>query len=173
MSAANVTTVVNALVSGGVTSGVGLFVANWSLTEAQAAVDVLAAAGPFPVVGVQFGDAGGYDADVFSRSWLLAQSGRPAPPPPHPVPVPPVPAWQEAIMNALPTLSEGADDTAGHVFFVHRLQALSRWYGGFDRAGGGCRADRLRACSSCDEGSRAAGEGLRRLSARSGRTRGP
>ena len=34
-------------------------------------------------------------------------------------------------MNALPTLSEGADDTAGHVFYVHRAQALVKVYGGF------------------------------------------
>jgi len=130
-SASNVTTVVNALIRGGVTSGVGLIVANWSLTEAQAAMDVLAAAGPFPVVGVQWADAGGYDVDVFSRAWLLNQSGRkppPAPPPPKPVPSP-VPAWQEAMMNVLPTLSEGAADEANHVFYVHRLRALTRVYG--------------------------------------------
>ena len=127
--ASTVTAVVNALVSGGVTSGVGLIVANWSLTETQAAHAVLAAAGPFPVVGVQFADDGDFDVDVFSRDWLIRQSGKPAPPP-APVPVPsPVPAWQEAIMNALPTLSEGAVDQPGHVFFVHRLQALIRVVG--------------------------------------------
>ena len=32
-------------------------------------------------------------------------------------------------MNALPTLSEGAVDQPGHVFFVHRLQALIRVVG--------------------------------------------
>ena len=133
MSASNVTAVVNALVSGGVTSGVGLFIANWSLTVAQAAADVLAAAGPFPIVGVQFRDDGPFDTDVFNRAWLLDQSGRPVPPPapPKPPPARPVPAWQEHIMNALPTLSAGADDTAGHVFYVHRAQALTKVYGGF------------------------------------------
>lgn len=32
--------------------------------------------------------------------------------------------WQEALMNKLPTLAEGAKDQAGHVFYVHRMQAL-------------------------------------------------
>ena len=32
----------------------------------------------------------------------------------------PIPAWQEAILNKLPVLSEGAEDLAGHVFYVHR-----------------------------------------------------
>ena len=128
MSASDVTAVVNALIKGGVTSGVGLFVANWSLTEAQAVADVLAAAGPFPVVGVQFNDDGLFDVDVFSRSWLLNQSGR-RPPPPPPPPPPPIPAWQETMMNALPTLSVGARDEAGHVFYIHRMQALIRLIG--------------------------------------------
>lgn len=126
MSASVVPGVVNALISGGVTSGAGLLVANWSLTRAQAVADVLAASGPFPVIGVQWSDAGLYDVDVFSLAWLAGQSGKPAPVPP-PVPVPPsVPVWQEALMNTLPTLAEGAADQAGHVFFVHRMQALIR-----------------------------------------------
>ena len=33
------------------------------------------------------------------------------------------------MLNKLPTLSEGAEDTAGHVFYVHRAQALTRCYG--------------------------------------------
>lgn len=37
--------------------------------------------------------------------------------------------WQEAMMNRLPTLSQGAADKAGHVFYVHRLQALTACYG--------------------------------------------
>lgn len=39
------------------------------------------------------------------------------------------PGWQEAMMNKLPTLSQGATDKAGQVFYVHRLQALARVYG--------------------------------------------
>lgn len=41
----------------------------------------------------------------------------------------PVPAWQEAIMNALPQLQQGAEDKAGDVFFVHRMQALVKVIG--------------------------------------------
>lgn len=39
------------------------------------------------------------------------------------------PDWQETLMNKLPTLQQGAADKAGHVFFVHRLQALLAVYG--------------------------------------------
>ena len=41
----------------------------------------------------------------------------------------PVPAWQEAMLNKLPTLSEGAEDKAGQVFYVHSAQALVHLYG--------------------------------------------
>lgn len=134
MSASNVTPVVNELISGGVTSGVGLVVANWSISEAQAVHDVLAAAGPFPIVGVQWADPGPYDIDILSRDWLLHQSGKPAPhpdppkptPPPAPAPKPAPPQdWTEIMIANLPTLSEGSQDHGGGVFFVHRLQALA------------------------------------------------
>ena len=50
--------------------------------------------------------------------------------PPAPKPAPdPVAAWQEVLMNKLPTLQEGNADKAGEVFWVHRLQALTRLYG--------------------------------------------
>lgn len=75
MSAVNVTPVVNALIAGGVTSGVGLMVANWSLTEAQAIADVVAAAGPFPIIGVQYSNGTFYDFDVFDGGWLADVSG--------------------------------------------------------------------------------------------------
>ena len=56
----------------------------------------------------------------------------PAPPKPAPAPAPPsVPAWQEAIMNKLPVLTEGAADHAGAVCWVQRLQALVKVYGEF------------------------------------------
>ena len=32
--------------------------------------------------------------------------------------------WTETLVNNLPTLQQGAADKAGHVFYVHRLQAL-------------------------------------------------
>lgn len=40
-----------------------------------------------------------------------------------------VPDWQETMMSKLPTLQQGAADKAGHVFYVHRLQALLGCYG--------------------------------------------
>lgn len=74
MSASNVTLVVNALKGGGVTSGVGLIVANWDLTEAEAIADVDAASGPFPINGLQIEDAGDFDINVFSKVWVDAVS---------------------------------------------------------------------------------------------------
>lgn len=81
-SASNVSSVVNALNAAGVTSGVGLWIADWNWTQAQAVQEVLAAAGPFPIIGAQFADAGNYDIDVFATAWLDHVSGTPAPPPP-------------------------------------------------------------------------------------------
>jgi hypothetical protein len=85
-SAVNIHLVVNALVTGGVKSGVGLFVANWGVAAAEAAAEVTAGSGPFPVVGFQFKNAGLFDIDVFSTAWLENRSGHvvpgamPAPP---------------------------------------------------------------------------------------------
>lgn len=78
-SQVNVTPVANVLTGAGMTDGsVGLFIANWNLSQAQAAAEVLAASGPFPVHGLQFQNAGNFDIDVFSSAWLNARSG-PAP----------------------------------------------------------------------------------------------
>lgn len=74
-SADNVTNVVNALVNGGVKGGVGLWVANWNLTESQAIADVKAASGPFPIVGVQYGSGTWGDFDVWGAGWLSHVSG--------------------------------------------------------------------------------------------------
>ena len=73
-SADNVTPLVNALIAGGVHAGPGLFVANWNLSKAQAITDVLNAAGPFPIIGVQFTSLEFYDLDVFDSHWLEATS---------------------------------------------------------------------------------------------------
>lgn len=75
MSANNVTSVCNALVAGGVTSGVGLWVANWNLTEPIAIADVLAGSGPFPIRGIQFHNAGSFDISVFETAWINTVSG--------------------------------------------------------------------------------------------------
>lgn len=81
-SKSNLTPVANALVKGGVISGVGLWVADWNLTQAEATAEVTAASGPFPVIGVQFKNAGPYDISIFSATWLAARSAiaKPAPP---------------------------------------------------------------------------------------------
>jgi hypothetical protein len=80
MSLSAVTPVVNALIAGGITEGVSLWVANWNLTAAEAAVLVQHAGGPFPVIGVQYRNAGTYDVSVFSKPWLDAVSGDPVTP---------------------------------------------------------------------------------------------
>lgn len=57
---------------------------------------------------------------------LLAAGFFAVPPPPAPSPQPPpVPAWQEAIMNALPVLSEGSDDTRLPHEYVRRVQLIA------------------------------------------------
>ena len=84
MSLVNVTPVVNALIAGGIHSGPGLWIANWNLTEAEAAALVQLAGGPFPVIGVQYGNRGSYDVSVFSGPWLAAVSGDPPAPPARP-----------------------------------------------------------------------------------------
>jgi hypothetical protein len=73
MSASNVTPVVNALVAAGIKHNVGLWVANYDLTQAEAIDMVVNASGPFPVVGVQYTDNppdGLFDTSVFSRDYL-------------------------------------------------------------------------------------------------------
>jgi hypothetical protein len=87
VSASGVTAVANALIAGGFQFGPGLWVANWNLSDPQAIAEVAAAAGPFPVIGVQWRDAGLFDVSVFSTAWLAAVSGTVAAPPPV---VPPV-----------------------------------------------------------------------------------
>ena len=73
-SASNVTPLVNALVAAGIKSGAGLWVANWDLSSAQAVADVENAAGPFPIVGVQYASGEFYDTNVFSSGWLARVS---------------------------------------------------------------------------------------------------
>lgn len=69
-SASNVHLVVNALVNGGVRSGVGLYVASWGIGEQEAMSEVEQASGPFPIIGVQYSSGVFYDYDVFSATWL-------------------------------------------------------------------------------------------------------
>lgn len=74
-SASNVTANVNALLAGGVDSGVGLWIAKWDGRTAADIAALEAAAGPFPVIGYQYADEGDFDADVFSTDWLDTVSG--------------------------------------------------------------------------------------------------
>jgi hypothetical protein len=69
-SASNVTPLVNALIAAGITRGPGLWVADWDLGNAQAVADVENAAGPYPIVGVQYDNGLFYDTNVFSATWL-------------------------------------------------------------------------------------------------------
>lgn len=77
-SASNITAVVNGLIAQGIKSGPGLLVANWSLSEAAAIDDVTKAAGPFPIIGVQFKTDGSFDTSVMSTTWLNQRSSKPA-----------------------------------------------------------------------------------------------
>lgn len=73
----NITPLVNHLISSGIPSGPGLIIANWSISEGQAAHEVLAAGGPFPVKGMQFQSFQFYDVDLWSESWLAVVSKAP------------------------------------------------------------------------------------------------
>lgn len=64
------------------------------------------------------------DQSLLLADFFAAPVTTPAPPA-----APSAPPWQETMMNNLPVLSEGAADEAGHVFFVHRAQALVKVYG--------------------------------------------
>jgi hypothetical protein len=71
-SASNATPVVNALIAGNVPQdgSVGLWLAHWGITEADAEAMVLNASGPYPVRGAQYENYPTYDADVFDAAWL-------------------------------------------------------------------------------------------------------
>ena len=79
-SASNVTSVINALIAGGVKSGIGLYVANWNLSREEAAAELGKSSGPWPVVGYQFSDMGAYDLDVWTSSWVNNVSKKGVPP---------------------------------------------------------------------------------------------
>lgn len=85
VSASGITNVVNALIAGGIKSGVGLSVANWNLTEPEAIAQVMAASGPFPIHMVQFHNAGTYDMSVVDTAWLNNVSKVHVPTPPQTV----------------------------------------------------------------------------------------
>lgn len=107
-SASNVRANVNALVHGGINTGIGLWVASWGIGEGPAITDITAAAGPFPVIGVQFASNDEYDTDVFSSAWLADVSGK-TPPKPSPLP----PSWVYYPCRSL-TAHGGTTSVAAH-----------------------------------------------------------
>jgi hypothetical protein len=111
----NLTAVANALVAGGVTSGVGLIVAGWGITLAQAEARVSVGTGPFPIVGWQYEDAGSYDIDVFSTPWLINVSKKVAP-----VPTPtPTPSPTAMVFTAIPLkICAAYTDGSGNLYVV-------------------------------------------------------
>ena len=95
---ANLTTVCNALDAHAVT-GVGLWVADWTNSRDQAVALLQGSSGPYPVIGVQWANAGAYDLDVFSAAWVNARSARHAvAPPPGQWDDPRAWTWQSSII---------------------------------------------------------------------------
>lgn len=82
----------------------------------------------YAIPGVGTADCSLFHGTIDQLAALAYGGAQPAPSPvPSPVPVPvppPVPAWQETMVNALPTLQNGSADQAGQVLFVHRVQQL-------------------------------------------------
>jgi hypothetical protein len=79
-SASNITSLVNALIAGGVKSGPGLWVAKWDFSSTDDILAINNASGPFPIIGGQFADGTPgrpYDTSVFSGSWLASGSVMP------------------------------------------------------------------------------------------------
>lgn len=75
-SRSNVTPVVNALISGGITSGVYLWVAE-EMKAKDAASILEQAGGPFPIIGVQYEFDTDHDVSLFSTAWLNQVSHKP------------------------------------------------------------------------------------------------
>lgn len=127
VDASNVHVAVNTLTAGGITSGVGLGIANWNLTEAVAVRDVINRAGPFPVVWVQYADAGPYDLDVWSTAWLNARSGKPQTAgygPPRDLRA--VGGDTSVRLTWQPPGTPGLPDPAGYIVYVYRGTTCTR-----------------------------------------------
>lgn len=104
-SRSNLTPVVNSLIAGGVTSGVGLWVAHLE-PEASAIQEVTTASGPFPIIGIQWQFDATFDQDVFDSGWLNNRSAKLAPNTGVPVPPgqwldPKVFAWKQATITGI------------------------------------------------------------------------
>lgn len=77
------TSVVNALLSAGISSGVNLWVAA-QMPELNAQHLLASSNGPFPIIGVQYQFNPNYDVSLVSAAWLTTVSRVPAPPKPQP-----------------------------------------------------------------------------------------
>lgn len=99
----NVTPLVNALIAGGVAGGVGLWVADWNNSQAEATGEVENAGGLFPIIGRQFHTAGVFDVSVMSVPWLTRRSVAPdrAQPPPGQWADPHAWTWAQAFIFGL------------------------------------------------------------------------
>jgi len=109
-----VTPVVNALIAAGITSGPGLWVANWNLTEGEATALVATGGGPFPVIAVQYGNRGSYDVSVFSVPWLNTVSGDPPPAAAPRQPASPTARKDTGMIILKVTAPAGSGTWAGH-----------------------------------------------------------
>lgn len=104
MSSSNVTAVVNALIAGGVTSGIGLHIAHYGIGRAAAIAMIQDTSGPWPVIGVQYDSGPYYDRNVYSQEWLTTVSGK-APTVAHPAaPAPPPGQWSKPAVLVGPGL---------------------------------------------------------------------
>jgi hypothetical protein len=81
-SASNVTPLVDALKAGGVDNGPRLWVARWDFSQANAIAEIVAASGPYPIIGAQFAPGTFYDTNMFSSTWLREVSMVPVHVPP-------------------------------------------------------------------------------------------
>jgi hypothetical protein len=74
MSLSQVSTVTTALKAGGITGGVGLWIADWMNNQATAQAMIGTTYGGFTVIGVQYRNVGTYDMDVFDTTWWATRS---------------------------------------------------------------------------------------------------
>lgn len=135
MSRNNVHTVVNALIAGGVTSGIGLWIADWQFDAALAQFECANGdIGPFPIKGIQYSDQGGggaYDLNFFNEAWTKTRSGHTPPPPPPPHhPPPPGTGEVNVTLNSVPyrELKQGDSDNA---FISHPVRFVQSVLAGY------------------------------------------
>ena len=80
-SADNAAGVASTLVVNGLGSGrVGLWIAHWDISQAQAIAELAAHYQTVPVHAFQFANDGDFDIDVFAKTWLTKRSVAPEPP---------------------------------------------------------------------------------------------